>query len=591
MKNLETGAMTKTNQNADAQPAVQRENRQWKMHANLLYKVIREQAGSFAKAMMEAVQNAIDSGGSKVTIRLDGKKFLIEDDGGGFASREVIENFFETWGTPHDEAEADRPRYGQHRLGRGQIFAYARNVWESNGFRMEVDFRNNRDGYILSSVSPPVKGCRIEGELYEPLLPSDLYEVEKTLKDLVYYSEIQVIYNNEDVAHPPTKEKWTFEDDDAYYLVRDYGPLKVYNLGMLVCQYPGHTYGLSGTVVSKKQLALNIARNAIVDSECAVWKRIRKTLRARSDAGLSSKKSTRLTEDDRCYLAARIKAKEFPEWWDVDRLSLLRIASGKDVDLGRLFNYEPGRKETHHSRCKVTLCASEDRRIGERLARLNGNLVVVHPKTLHRFDEPDLASFLKVFRTLYGVSVPQIVSFDEAVRDAGINGKHCVLDDNEMSQIRRIQIGAIRKINNDLARTLDVHPRKITGGASDTAEAWTDGNYIAINVKRLHLDGLPSADRVIHLLAHEYAHDMADLGEHDHDLAFYERFHDWVCERHPGSIAPKLIQSYLDLLREEGMPLPATALRLADQFAHIDTSVAQEDNFFDDADEPGMAAG
>lgn len=546
------------------------------MHANLLYKVIQEQAGSFAKAAMEAVQNAIDAGGTKVVVDLNGKDFLIEDDGAGFASKKVIEDFFETWGTPHTESDENRPRYGQHRLGRGQLFAYGRNVWESNGFRMEVDFKNNRDGYVLSSGHAPIKGCRITGELYEALLPSDRYDLEKTLKDLVYYSEIPVIFNGTNIAHAPADEKWTFENDDAFFLVRDTGPLYVYNLGMLVCQYPAHTYGLSGTVVSKKQFALNIARNAIVDSQCEVWKRIRKVMRARSDLRLSTEKPARMTEDERRYLAARINAGEFPEWEQVRYFPLIRTATGKDVRLIEVFGYH--RDDTTIR--EITLCPDGQGQLGERLMRMRDHLIVISHKTLERFGVRDLNVFIGIFHSQYAVTEPKIIPFAEAAAEAGLDSKNTILNDKELTPQLRAQLQAIRHVNSRLGGWLCGGARKIFVGESTTANGWTDGHYIAINKKYMtHLSyGLLGAAKIIYLLIHEYAHDAADFGEHDHDLAFYEKFHDWVRAHAPAAYhAPRLVEAYLESLKKANLPVPSSVLKSADELDRMKRASAQDE--------------
>ncbi|MDA8382828.1 MAG: ATP-binding protein, partial [Betaproteobacteria bacterium] len=104
---------------ASARRAVNAENRQFRMHPHLLYDVIKQQAGSFSKALMEAVQNAIDAGSTQVSVNFDGARFDIEDDGRGFADRRSIEEFFETFGTPHTESSDEAPRYGRFRMGRG----------------------------------------------------------------------------------------------------------------------------------------------------------------------------------------------------------------------------------------------------------------------------------------------------------------------------------------------------------------------------------------------------------------------------------------------------------------------------------------
>ncbi|WP_287923609.1 ATP-binding protein [Diaphorobacter sp.] len=59
--------------------------------------------------------NAVDAGATKFNVTMDAKEFVVEDNGRGFQSREEIENWFECFGTPHEEGDAT---YGKFRNGR-----------------------------------------------------------------------------------------------------------------------------------------------------------------------------------------------------------------------------------------------------------------------------------------------------------------------------------------------------------------------------------------------------------------------------------------------------------------------------------------
>lgn len=115
------------------------ENRTFRMHPNLLKSVIRNQADSFSKAVLESVMNSIDAGASKVNITLDRENLVVIDDGKGFASREEVDLYFEQFGTPHEAGDAV---FGKFRMGRGQLFAYCKSSWRSNTFEMLVDIEN-----------------------------------------------------------------------------------------------------------------------------------------------------------------------------------------------------------------------------------------------------------------------------------------------------------------------------------------------------------------------------------------------------------------------------------------------------------------
>jgi len=145
------------------------ELRRFKMHPKLLMDVIRRQAGTLGKAIVEGVQNSIDAQATGVDITTERGRVVISDDGGGFPSRDEIEKFFEVFGQPHDASE--RKVYGTFRMGRGQMFAFGRNQWRSGQFAMEVDIEKFGLDYQLHAGLEAAPGCRIEIALYEPSIP------------------------------------------------------------------------------------------------------------------------------------------------------------------------------------------------------------------------------------------------------------------------------------------------------------------------------------------------------------------------------------------------------------------------------------
>ena len=123
------------------------ETRRFKMHPKLLFDVIQRQAGSLAKAVLEGVMNSIDAKATKCRITLTNNELTISDDGTGIRTRKSIEDFFETFGQPHDESEGKV--YGTFRMGRGQLFAYGKNRWRTGPFEMKIDIKNKGLDYEL----------------------------------------------------------------------------------------------------------------------------------------------------------------------------------------------------------------------------------------------------------------------------------------------------------------------------------------------------------------------------------------------------------------------------------------------------------
>ncbi len=227
----------------------QQERREFRLHKDILWSIIQSQAGTLQKAVLELVMNSIDAGSSEVRIAFSGKRVEVSDDGKGFASRQEIEDFFETFGTPHKEGDA---RYGKFRMGRGQIMAFSRNRWRSGCFQMAVDIKDMGLEYDLAELTESAPGCRIEADLYTPLSPSETIRTNDSLREQCKYAPIPVYLNNERISLDLTREKWTHEDDDAYYLIRpNSSRLDVYNLGVHVTGYPSGVSGIGGVFVSE----------------------------------------------------------------------------------------------------------------------------------------------------------------------------------------------------------------------------------------------------------------------------------------------------------------------------------------------------
>lgn len=288
----------------------EKELREFRMHKDMLWSVIQSQAGTFDKAILELMMNAVDAGATEVRMVFDGKSFSVQDDGKGFVSREEIKNFFETFGTPHNSGDAT---FGKFRMGRGQVMAFTRNRWRSGVFAMEVDIKEKGLRYDLVTLTENTAGCRIEGELYDPMSPSDTIRTVDGLTAMCKYLPIPAYINGKRVSDDMAGIEWTLEDDDAYYLIKPEGRyLDVFNLGVLVRKYWGsQANGVGGIVVSKKQLEVNFARNDILVSKCEVWKRITANLKQYSVK--QEKKSPAQNEQYREMMMEKILVGGFDE--------------------------------------------------------------------------------------------------------------------------------------------------------------------------------------------------------------------------------------------------------------------------------------
>lgn len=258
---------------------------EFQLHPSLIKTLITDQTGSLDRAVLEAVQNSMDARATEIYIVLEAGHLHISDDGIGFADEKSIHDNFGTFGRPHTEEEAKI--YGTFRMGRGQLMSHGKCLWSSNEFRIETDYRH-AIGYKLRR-GDPVKGCMVAIELYEPTSLTYLQELQHRLRVQLKYVSTPVYLNgvkiNIDVVnHPWThRGKW-FVADLSHTWGKD--DLRLYNMGIHVCDNPLRNNHLRGVVVSTAPLSLNFARTAVKDS-CPIWHSVAEELRTIGEALLA----------------------------------------------------------------------------------------------------------------------------------------------------------------------------------------------------------------------------------------------------------------------------------------------------------------
>lgn len=525
------------------------EQREFRLHKDILWSIIQSQAGSLQKAILELVMNSVDANATSVDITLTERMLKVVDDGKGFSDRSEIEAFFETFGTPHTEGDAT---FGRFRMGRGQLMSFTRNVWRSGPFRMEVDIRDQGLNYVLKSDEPMIAGCTIEGELYEPFKPSELLITLRALEDLCKYTPIPVNLNGKRISVDMAKEKWTFVDDDAYYLLKaDARQLAVYNLGVEVCKYGAYNYGTGGVVVSRKQLEVNFARNDILLSKCEVWKRVAAKVRAHSRQ--SEEKKPQKNENYRALLAtqmlsADLSAEEFQNAFMSEKL--ITDFSGKHYSLSDVCS-----AVTHRYNGTLALAPN--------LTNLKADKVhdsklgfIVSPKTMERFGLDSLEEVfeqLEAAGTSLGLVPPgRYSSVGNTLRDLKkalksfdavsklITEAHHPVAMSSLTPEEKEVLDVLNEAQNCLIRGFHRHStgrtiRNLRVGESETADAWTDGeSYICINREQLKVPGFPGSalTRFLALgtlLVHEYTHTDDDTAGHVHDSDFFQTYEAVTC--------------------------------------------------------------
>lgn len=522
--------------------------RQFRMHPDLLFSVIKAQAGTHEKALLEAVMNAVDAGATECNITLDEKGYVISDNGKGFSSRQEIEDFFETFGTPHKEGDAT---YGKFRMGRGQLFAFSRTVWHSNEFMMDVCIKTRGLDYVLKEKQNPFKGCKITGTWHEKVKSSEILGLTKEFKLLVKYMQIPIIFNGENISENAEKQKWDAQTPEAYIKKMDSsGTLSVYNLGALVCHYPSSKFGIGGVVVAKQQLNVNFARNDVLVTQCKVWKKI--SLKLNELMGIETKKKSVLSDSERIAMVNNLLSGKSYISQMLNKGVLMDITSKKPTINALLktkrLSFSSGdrysrmvEEKIHTQELAFVLDHDMLDRFGvnkpeqfvakiNKLIKLNNE----YEATLgyRKAREEGISSIYQEFKpTLIPIEKlhKNFNSSFEFKNEKTITKKDaCVLRVlNELSpQISGLIdtfINTKEKITswNDMKKQT---VRKISVGISQVAEAWTDGySYIAFAERNI---SYPYAQSLISTMIHEYCHNEATNETHSHGIEFYSMFHD-----------------------------------------------------------------
>jgi hypothetical protein len=286
-----------------------KETRQLSLHPLAIHTFIRAQAGSLGKALSEAVMNSLDAFASTINVTVTATGFEICDDGQGFQSRDEIEAWFETLGFPHDDG--NHRVFGKFGMGRAQMWAFARTVWVSNNFTMSVDVKRNGLDYDLTHGEDAYKGTKIKAVFYEPLTFQAQERVRDEFFALVKFVPGIVTYNDKVANKNPAEETWDTVTPQAWMRFdKDAHSLTVYNAGLLVANFPKYRFSCGGIVVTKPEatLSLNMARNEILEAECAVWKNLVKQFPKKPADYTKASRPEKLDPRDMEKLIREIKA-------------------------------------------------------------------------------------------------------------------------------------------------------------------------------------------------------------------------------------------------------------------------------------------
>jgi hypothetical protein len=538
------------------------ERRSFTMHPRLLYDVISRQAGSLGKAILEAVMNAADARATRVEITVEHDRVLIIDDGQGFRSREEIEQFFEVFGQPHQEAE--QKTYASFRMGRGQLFAHGRNRWRTGAFSMDVDIKRLGTDYEFQDRLPHEPGCRIEIDLYDEhqLLPSDLDRCLAEVERYVRYFELPVVLNGRIASVDPRTERWDVETDAYLIRFRAGGPMDVYNLGAWVRAYDASTFGTGGVAVARQRLKVNFARNDVM-ADCPVWRRLRRDLDQRAKEQVA-RRGTQMTEEQREYVIGQVRAGVKVD--GIRTLPILGDARRGYWSLQRLERHVRRRRIT-----RITAAPLYDGR-GDRLIQLH-SAVVLSTLTLARFRVDGIDELVRLLteRGLWTGALQTVTPAALETLAAGLSGKSTLVPESEWTPLERLVVEFLSR--EAIISTLwpaRKGRRVLKLGHSDVYRGWTDGStYIALDRRVAEdLTSLAGWARLGHVLLHEYCHDDSTENTHVHGAEFFESYHNAAGER-LGPFLEAVMREWPKALKHAGRKLRGRILSMRDHLANV----------------------
>ena len=408
---------------------------------------------------------------------------------------------------------------------------------------MTVDINQSID-YVLETINPPEQGCKIEIQLYQPLKDYDIYNTVREVSRYVKYVSIPVVLNGAVVSVKPESEKdWGEEsNDDAFVKLTSTGArLAIYNRGVLVCDEPKYRFGVAGTIVSKRRLEVNFARNEVLSS-CPVWTAIRAVLE-KSAKKITVKKV--LNADERLNLIGKICAGEV----DVSEIQKAQIF----VDVsGHAWSLDSIRTAAF----PAWTYAESGSVYGDRL--IQGRLALVLEEELVKaFDCPANCLFTQVWKCPDGTTpFSQFVhkmpykSFEKLSKSVS-GAKNAIVPVKEYRKSENLWLGVL---NAGLCFYEGRECRKLVIGESVHSNAWTDGSsFIAVSRSLLEKnplcqrfgvgfkDGKPAYEtrpklesivRVITTMLHEICHDTDSEETMRHSPDFHAEFHARVFGEH-----------------------------------------------------------
>lgn len=514
---------------------------EFKATEGLLNDVMRKQAGSIEKAILEAVMNSVDAGADKVSIYINEDKILIHDDGKGMSSDEVRQ-YFEKFGLKDDDIE--EKEFGKFRMGRGQIFNFGLNIWHSNDNLMVVDLDHDYSyispdylgdyddeeiegyegekvvldsqglGYNLLNAEHNSPGCRIEVRLYNQLddVDSTIDNVENQIQFISWLHDVDITINDEHLEseitpnHETENGYFVFEPEEDIEALGSYSSkTAVYNKGAFV--NTESIVPVKSVIITRTDLDVNFARNDILDTDENWDEIVEEFMRAAEDYFIEKRD---INQQQRAWLLERAVGND-QLYARIRDIPLLEDINGERWSIKQVEGEE---MSYSHSGDKAAQDIMEDTGV----LFLSNN----HKGLLENLVEES-----------------EVLEYDDVLEDHN-TFEMSVIDDEDLSKKRRERLSMARWFLLEVGFTGEVK-----AGFSQHSDCWKDGDetlYIhkgLLNRKKMEFltEGL---DELLEVAAHK----GDTRQERHHDMSFRRNY--WKMSNRRAEAQRQLLEGKAD---------------------------------------------
>jgi len=397
---------------------------------------------------------------------------------------------------------------------------------------MTVDVKNMGLEYKLVKGLPHFGGCRIEIDLYHNPIGEYNYRsldvLKSAVKKHIEFMEGVISFNGEQLNTPASTLKWDYEDDVALYMFGKGQDLAFYNLGAFVTTQSASRAGVTGVVVSKKQLEVNFARNEIMSS-CPVYASMQEVIKKNRITKIRKRKRS-LSRNERIALLCDLRDGGV-KYQDIRALNLVELSNDKMMSLDKI----------RQIRIPWTF-APHGERVADRLMYLD-QAVCINEELLDELD------YSGDSRTFFDWLLRAAYASDSRYR-GGLQSqwepmKRCYQEfrtgqgglasgfTNVLTRIPQEKwTVAEKRIVKALQKFDCWDNRVICIGTSDTSLAWTDGHsYICLAreyLRSMSFNNIWSVSHLVMTMFHELAHTDSTEDSHHHGMEFYRAFHNIV---------------------------------------------------------------